>query len=111
MEVPEYVYPATATARLPAECRPRDYARGNFQGQHAAVRQFRRCGSTPCSGGTISAPTKVERIAAQSAAGCELPLSRREREFVFSVEDDENHTEGVERGHKRPTRPATIRLI
>ncbi len=109
MESPEYVYPATAM--LPAECRPPRHARGNFQGQHAAVRQFRRLRSTPCSGGTISAPTKVERISAQSAAGCELSLSRREREFVLSVEDDENHTEGVERGHKRTARPATIRLI
>ncbi len=109
MEVTRYVYPATA--RLPAECRPPRPRQGNFQGQHAAVRQLRRLRKHACSGGTISAPTKVERISSTIAAGCELSLSRREREFVLFRGDDENHTEGVERGHKRTDQTSTIRLI
>ena len=72
MESPEYVYPATA--RQPADADHRDHARGNFRvNMLLPCASSVVCGSTPCSGGTISGQRRWKGSAAQSAAGYELP--------------------------------------
>ena len=96
---PEYVYPAIAGSQQNAD--HRDHARGNFRGStccRAPAPSFAE--ARPAAAVQSVRQRRWKGSAAQSAAGCELPLSRREREFVLSVEDDENHTEGVKRGHK-----------
>ncbi len=53
-------------------------------------------------GGTISAPTKVDRISSTISGRWWVIPSCVRVDLFFTVEDDEDHPEGIQRGHKRP---------